>query len=112
MSSPDSAVFSTLLSSGLPGTKYAYPIGGAPPLPWFTYKRRKGGEIHADDTNYTRMYRYQVDLYQAEPDDEVRDAFEETLLRLGPFDSHEVWIPTENCWETSYTLTYHHTVQE
>lgn len=104
---PDEAVYTTLLKSGLPGTKVGWPIGGAPPLPWFTYKRTKGGEVFADDGNYAKMRRYDVDLYQAETDDDLRDEFEEVLSELGPFSSTEVWIPAENCWETSYRLTYH-----
>lgn len=104
---PDEAVYTTLLKSGLPGTKVGWPIGGAPPLPWFTYKRTKGGEVFADDRNYAKMRRYDVDLYQAEMDDDLRDEFEEVLSELGPFSSTEVWIPAENCWETSYRLTYH-----
>ena len=104
---PDEVVFTTLLKSGLPGTKVGWPIGGAPPLPWFTYKRVKGGEVYADDSNYTRMVRYDVDLYQREIDDDERDAFESVLAEIGPFSSDEVWIPSENCWDTSYRVTYH-----
>ena len=103
----DETVFATLLESGLPGTRNAWPLGHAPALPWFTYKRARGGEFIADDSNYARMHRYQVDLYMAEPDDEVYERFEQALGRLGPFVSHEVWNAVENCWITSYTLTYH-----
>lgn len=103
----DETVFQTLLGSGLPGTKAGWPLGDAPPLPWFTYKRVKGGEFIADSTNYAQMTRYEVDLYQADLDDEVRDAFEELVGRLGPYRSVETWINHENCWLTSYTFTYH-----
>ena len=104
---PDEYVFATLSESGLPGTKSGWPIGGAPPLPWFLYKRHKGGEVFADDRNWTRMRRYDIRLYQREVDDEVRDEFEEYVARIGPFASNETWIPSEDCWETSYSVTYH-----
>lgn len=104
---PDQAVFEALLTSGLPGTKVGWPIGGAPPLPWFTYKRVKGGEFFGDDSNYALMQRYDVDLYQKDADDDVRDEFELALAKVGPFKSIESWIPTEDCWVTSYSVTYH-----
>lgn len=104
---PDEEVYGILLGSGLRGTKNAWPIGGAPPLPWFVYKREKKGEFFADNENFARMWRYRVELYQAEPDDDVADALEQQLSQIGPYSSYETWIPGENCWETSYTLTYH-----
>ena len=105
---PDKELFKKLKESGLPGAKMGWPLGQAPALPWFTYQRIKGGEVHMDNHNYARMWRYQVDLYQADLDDELRDAFEELLDDIGPFKSHEAWIETENCWVTSYSLTYHY----
>ena len=104
---PDETVYTTLTACGLKGTKVGWPIGGAPPLPWFTYKRVKGGEFFADNANYALMQRYDIDLYQKEPDDEVRDRFEEALDGIGPHKCIESWIPAENCWVTSYSVTYH-----
>lgn len=104
---PDDMVYATLLESGLKGTKIAWPLGKAPKLPWFTYKRLKKGEVFADDRNYAKMQRYQIDLYQAEPDDAVIESFEEALDRIGPHAANEVWNAVEDCWITSYTLTYH-----
>lgn len=104
---PDETVFELLSSSGLSGTKDSWPLKKAPALPWFTYKREKGGEVFADDANYALMRRYEVELYQRELDDEVRDAFEECVARVGPFSSDEEWIPHENCWVTTYSVTFH-----
>lgn len=102
---PDETVYSILSQSGIPGTKYAWPVGDAPPLPWFVYKRAKHGEFFADDSTYSKLRRYSVDLYQRELDDDVRDAFEERLAEVGPFSSYETWIPHERCWVTSYSTT-------
>lgn len=104
---PDEVVFSTLRESGIQGTKVAYPFGKEPPLPWFVYRHLKKGEFFADNKNYAKMQRYDVDLYQAETNDEERDLFEEQLARIGPYACIESWVPMENCWLTSYTLTYH-----
>lgn len=104
---PDEVVFSTLLTSGIEGTKSAWPFKKEPPLPWFVFKQRKKGEFYADDGNYAKLQRYEVDLYQSEEDGDQRDAFEEVLGLLGPYACYESWTPMENCWVTSYTLTYH-----
>ena len=103
----DEIVYQSLLTSGLKGTKVGWPIGGAPPLPWFTYKRVKGGEFFADDGNYALMQRYDVDLYQKDADDTLRDEFERALDLIGPYKCVESWVPSENCWVTSYSVTYH-----
>lgn len=104
---PDEVVFSTLLSSGIRGTRVGWPIGGAPPLPWFTYKHRRGGEFFADDSNFTKMRRYEVDLYEKEPNDTTHESFEEALATIGPYAETDSFITPENAWVTSYVLTYH-----
>ena len=103
----DEVVYTTLLTIGLPGTKMGWPLGGAPPLPWFTDQRLKKGEFYADNSMYQRMRRYQIDLFQKDADDDLRDAFEEVVATLGPYSSTESWIPSEDCWRTSYTITFH-----
>ena len=105
---PDEHVYQTLLTSGIRGTKIGWPIGNAPALPWFTYKHKKGGEVFADDSNFAKMRRYEVDLYEREQSDEVREALEGALAQIGPFSETDSWITAENCWVTSYSVTYHH----
>ena len=104
---PDEVVFSVLSATGIEGTKVGWPESKVPPLPWFTYRRLKKGEFFADNSNYAKMQRYDVDLYQAEPDEDAVEAFEEALATIGPFACTESWIPLESAWVTSYTLTYH-----
>ena len=38
------SVYETLLTSGIKGTYVAYPVGKAPPLPWFTYREEDNGD--------------------------------------------------------------------
>ena len=104
---PDSIVYQTLLTSGIPGTKVAYQEGQAPPLPWFVYFRRRGGNLYADGTNWTNIPRYRAELYQRENDPEIRERFEEAIAQLGPYTSYESWIETESCMMTVYDFTYH-----
>lgn len=102
----DETVYQVLLESGIPGAKVGFPLGEAPPLPWFTYKRIKKGTVFADDRRWGKIPRYQVDLYELEPDENLRERFEQLVDRLGAASDFETWIPTENCWVTSYTLTF------
>ena len=57
------------------------------------------------------MRRYDVRLYQRELDDDVRDHFEEYVAMIGPFSSNETWIVSENCWETTYSLTLNQPIE-
>lgn len=104
---PDETVYATLCESGIRGTKSGWPEGKVPPLPWFSYRRLKKGEFFADNANYAKLQRYDVDLYQAEPDEDEVDALEEQLAKLGPYACYESWVPMESSWVTSYTLTFH-----
>lgn len=103
----DDAVYAALTASGIKGTKVGWPYNKVPPLPWFTYRHVKKGEFFADDGNFFKMQRYDVDLYQKEPSDTERDAFEEALATIGPYACVESWTQTETCWVTSYSVTYH-----
>lgn len=105
---PDKFVFQKLKESGLPGVKVAWQEGHAPPLPWFTYKRKRGGDLFADDSNYSKLPRYEVELYQRENDPETRELLEERIAEIGPFTAYETWIPTEQCLCTTYSFTYHY----
>lgn len=104
---PDAQVFQTLSSVGIPGAKVAFPEGGAPPLPWFVYRRRKRGELHADDKNYATVPHYSVELLMRENDPQLRETFEEAIASMGPYTAYETWVPTEQCLMVTYDFTYH-----
>jgi hypothetical protein len=103
---PDKVVFEALSSSGIPGTKVAYQEGHAPPLPFFVYLTRRGGDLFACDTNYAKVQRYRAELYQRENDPELRERFEAAIASLGPYTAYETWIPTEQCLMTSYDFSF------
>lgn len=105
---PDKEVYEALSASGIPGTKVAWQEGMAPPLPWFTYQRKRKGEVFAENSNYSALPRYEAELYIRENDTGVREAFEEAVASIGPYTAYETWIPTEQCLEVSYAFTYHY----
>lgn len=104
---PDAYVFERLSSTGIPGTKYAYQEGAAPPLPWFVYMRRKKGEVFGNDTNYAWLPHFRAELYMRENDPTLRERFEEAVASIGPYTAYESWIPSEQCLMVSYDFTYH-----
>ena len=101
-------VYEALCSAGIPGTYVAYQEGKAPPLPWFTYMERRGGEVFASDTNYSKVQHFRAELYQRENDPELRESFEAAVASLGPYKSYTTWIPTEQCLMTSYDFSVPH----
>lgn len=102
----DARVYSALReATGLPGTKYAWPLGSAPPLPWFVYYRARGGEVHADNTNYHLLPRYVAELYLAENVPETVDAFEEAVRSLGTFTRRDEWLEGEGCMMHRFAFT-------
>lgn len=105
---PDEAVYTALLTSGLPGTYDAWQLGQSAPLPWFVYRSLPGSEVFADDGNFAAMHRYEVDLYQRERDPATQEALETALKSIGPYACTDKWVSSENCKVTSYKVTYHH----
>lgn len=102
----DARVFSTLADlTGLPGTRYAWPYGKVPSLPWFVYLRDRKGELHADNDNYYLMPRYRAELYLRENDPELVRTFEEAVATLGPYRHREAWLESENCTMHTFTFT-------
>lgn len=103
---PSQEVYQALTASGIQGTKIAYPLGGAPELPWFVYYIDKGGEVFADDSNYACLTRFTAELYMKENDPELKGRFEAAIATIGPFTSNESWLTQEGCYMASYEFTH------
>ena len=102
----DERVYKTLATVGVPGTKDAWSVGKAPPLPWFVYERRKGGITKADNRNYHTMPRYTARLYVKENDPDLVAAFEDAVGSLcASFEPHRNWVESEGCMEHLYLFT-------
>lgn len=98
-------VYNALCESGIPGTYVAYPVGKAPPLPWFTYREEGRGELFADDVNYANTPHYMARLFQKDADRAVEEAFSAAVATIGPYRKTQAWSPTENCLITTYQFT-------
>ena len=83
----DARVFQALSAVGIPGTKHAWSVGKAPPLPWFVYWRSTGGWTFADGVNYQLMPRYVAEL------------------SIGPFTRREAWLDSEGCTQYRFQFT-------
>jgi hypothetical protein len=103
--SSDKAVYS-VLSEVVPGTKDAWPVGNAPPLPWFVYRRAWGGEIYADNDNISLLPRYTAELYMAENDPEVLGRFEDAVSSLGTYSRRDSWLESQSCLMYTFRFTY------
>ena len=102
----DTEVYQLLLKSGLPGTHHAWPEGGAPSLPWFTYELEDDGAVAADDSNYGYVPVYRASLYQKSIDADVERAFESAISSgFGPHTREEYFIEDENAYMTTFTFS-------
>lgn len=100
------AILYGALTTVCPGTYVAWPIGDAPPLPWFTYKRQHDGEVFADNRNYGLMPRYRVELLFKENDPTLIEDFERALSSVGTWKLYEAdMLDSENCLRHDYRLT-------
>lgn len=101
----DARVFTALKETGLKGTKSAWPLGNAPPLPWFTYQRTRGGDIYADNDNYIEFPHYAAELYIKENDPDLVRAFRRAVRTLGPCSQREEWLDSEGCYVYRFQFT-------
>lgn len=93
-----------VLSEVCDGTYVAYPERH--PLPFFVYKREHGGEVYADNYNYSLLPQYRVELLVKENDPELISKFESSLSRLGTWKLYDAdWLDSENCIDHDYRLT-------
>lgn len=100
------AVSSALRKTGIPFTRWAWPTGRAPELPWCVWLEDDHGEFYADGTNYASLPRMRVELYQSEPDDEVTAKVRAALREIGPTSEYGTWVESEGCHVTYFELTY------
>ena len=101
---PNAWLFRTL-SEVCKGTYLSYKPGSAPPLPWFCYSRQNGEEVYADNSNYSRLPRYRVELLFEENDPDLIERFEEALSKLGVWRLYSAdYVDSEACLMHDYRL--------
>ena len=103
----DEEVYRALSASGIKGTHFCWPEGGAPSLPWFTYELEDDGALFADNGNFAYVPTYRASLYQKSPDRKVEEAFEKALGEsFGPYTREEYFIEDENAYMTTFTFSF------
>ena len=90
------------------GTYVAYEPKKAPPLPWFVYSHERGEEFFADNSNYSRLPRYRVELFFKENDPDLIERFESALDELGTWRIYDSdYVNSERCLMHDYRLAFH-----
>lgn len=102
-------VYQALAATGLKGTETpGWPVGKAPPLPWFVYEVEPRSTHFADDGVWYAPPHVTVDLYSRDRDEELEakvGAACDALGNLGMEPTH-TWLKTESCWVTTFDFTY------
>jgi len=101
----DEFVYRTL-SEVCPGTKDEWPVGDAPPLPWFTFTHRRGGEVYADDDVYAELQPYQIELLYKENDPDLVSRFKVALRKIGTYRFYDDgYLDSEKCMHAVFLIT-------
>lgn len=102
-------VFGALTACGIAGTAApGYPVGKAPPLPWFVYDVQPGPSHFADDRVWYGSDHVTVDLYQRDRDEALERSVGsvcDSLGNLGVRPTH-AWLKEESAWVTTFDFDY------
>lgn len=106
----DVKLFKLLKSTGLDGFHQAKTEdGGSIKPPFFVYSLDSGGEFGADDSLWTNLPRYRVQLVERSTDYELEQKVLETLQgEYGYITVYEDWSESEKTRIVSYYLTDKH----
>lgn len=107
--SADGEVYRTLLSCGIRGTAApGYPVGKAPPLPWFVYDVQPGRSLFADGRLWYGAEHVTVDLYQRDRDEALEASIGAACDALGNAGARpaHTWLKEESAWVTSFDFDY------
>lgn len=90
---------------GLKFTYYQWDVGSAPELPYILFYYPERDDFHADDKNYVKITRLNIELYSDNKDFE-HEAIIEALLEEHEiiYEKEEQYISEERMYETLYTM--------
>lgn len=110
---PHQHVYETIKSVGIPGALQAFPVpdadgtGGAPPPPFFVYMMDDDGSVEADDTDYTSVPSFRVELYERSADQDLENRVAQAIRsEFGPCSIMEDWIESERARMVTYSFSY------
>lgn len=92
-----------LESIGLPLTYYEWPDDEEPELPYLVYYYPERDDFKADDINYIKKPRLNIELYTEEKDFDLENRLEAILEQYGfSYAKEEQYIESERMYEVLY----------
>lgn len=90
-------------SIGLPFTYYSFPIGNVPDLPYIVFYYPSNDDFSADNENYVKAVRLNIELYMKNKDFDTEQTVENVLNAHGLFYSRsEQYLTSESMYEVLY----------
>lgn len=106
--SAKSEVYAALTATGIPGRQDAYPVGEAPPPPFFIYTMESTGGFVADGIIYASLPKFHVELFEKVSNATNEKLIRDAILSLGSVpDETGNWSESEVCHIEQYDFTYH-----
>lgn len=96
-------LYQILESTGLPVVYRAWPIDGAPELPYICYLAVYSNNFSADGVVYHPIDHVQIELYTKDKNPEAEGRVENALSSLF-WDKSETYIDTEQCYQILYEV--------
>lgn len=92
-------------SMGLPYVYHAFPINGAPSLPYIVFNYPNRDDFGADNMNYVHIDNIDIELYTENKDFTLESSIESVLEQNGLFYSKSVmYLQTEHMYEILYEV--------
>lgn len=92
-------------SMGLPYAYHAFPINGAPNLPYIVFNYPNRDDFGADNMNYVHIDNVDIELYTENKDFTLESSVESVLEQNGLFYSKSVmYLQTEHMYEILYEV--------
>ena len=92
-------------SIGLPFTYYSFPIGNVPDLPYIVFYYPRNNDFIADDQNYQKIERLNIELYTQNKDFTAEEQIESVLNANGlVYSRSEEYITSEEMYEVLYEM--------
>ena len=90
-------------SIGLPFTYYSFPIGNVPNLPYIVFYYPTNDDFSADNLNYVKAVRLNLELYTKNKDFATEELVENVLNSHGLFFARsESYLDSEEMYEVLY----------
>jgi len=92
-------------SIGYPYAYFQFPEGTAQPCPYVVFFFVETDDLYADESNYQRIERINVELYTDEKDFSAEAAVESVLSSNGlTYYKEENYIESEKMWQIAYEM--------